>query len=89
MRNFRARTAKKLKLIELELFAGVTLAQSFNVRVRRDGIMSTALVEYIDGYFRQLEVELANDEGSFSLDQRGLIVLLEAGRDLYIQQFPH
>lgn len=51
--------------------------------------MSTALVEYIDGYFRQLEVELANDEGSFSLDQRGLIVLLEAGRDLYIQQFPH
>jgi hypothetical protein len=51
--------------------------------LRRGGIMPAALNEHIDGYFRQLEAELSDDEeDTFCLDQHGPIVLLETGDDL-------
>ncbi|MBO9600233.1 MAG: hypothetical protein J7559_20750 [Cohnella sp.] len=48
-----------------------------------DGNIPILLVENIVEYFRQLEIELADDEEClFRLDQHGPIVLLEAGDDI-------
>ena len=52
--------------------------------LHRDRAAPAALTEHIAAFFRQLEVELADDkEDAFHLNQHGPITLLEAGDDLH------